>query len=445
MNDQSQHINPYTAADIQRYLNGNMSATEMNAMEKAALDDPFLADAIDGMEQTLQLHDSSVIDTNLQEIRSAVAEKIKPSSGKIRSMVWWRMAAAALVVVVAGLFLWNNLNDKDNVSAQQKDIAAVQTVPKPDTAPAPPAATPQAGPTLARKAAPPAADAFSTMDKSAALQEKITLADGKPISLDTFKTVPGLSQANRAELANQLTELNFRDTIGRPLNTEVVQVPGHSRNILAVNPGTSRYDKKLNNVIRGRVIDNLYKPLANAYVQTQDQSNLTYFTDREGFFNIPTKETDTTLKVSVTAVGFSTRQFQLNKDLTANQLQLEPAGKALQEVVVSGYGNLKKGNMMKKVRETDMLNQNAEPVYGWVGYEKYLKENIRIPVVDSIALSGDVVVSFSVSRRGQLSDFNIVRSLSPTADKEAVRLITEGPTWKIKHGRKATATVIVHF
>ena len=31
----------YSAADIQRYLNGEMSAEEMHAIETAALDDPF--------------------------------------------------------------------------------------------------------------------------------------------------------------------------------------------------------------------------------------------------------------------------------------------------------------------------------------------------------------------------------------------------------------------
>ena len=32
----------YTFEDIQRYLQGKMSAAEMHAMEKAALQDPFL-------------------------------------------------------------------------------------------------------------------------------------------------------------------------------------------------------------------------------------------------------------------------------------------------------------------------------------------------------------------------------------------------------------------
>ena len=38
----------YSAADIERYYNGLMSASERHALEKAALEDPFLSDAFEG-------------------------------------------------------------------------------------------------------------------------------------------------------------------------------------------------------------------------------------------------------------------------------------------------------------------------------------------------------------------------------------------------------------
>ncbi|HNM35361.1 MAG TPA: hypothetical protein PKI98_10770, partial [Chitinophagaceae bacterium] len=49
MSDFTHHIN-YTAADINNYLQGKMSNAERNAFEKAALADPFLADALEGFE-----------------------------------------------------------------------------------------------------------------------------------------------------------------------------------------------------------------------------------------------------------------------------------------------------------------------------------------------------------------------------------------------------------
>ena len=38
----------YSAEDIQKYLQGKLNAAEMHALEKMALDDPFLAEAIEG-------------------------------------------------------------------------------------------------------------------------------------------------------------------------------------------------------------------------------------------------------------------------------------------------------------------------------------------------------------------------------------------------------------
>ena len=49
---QSSKNNSYTAADFERYYAGTMTAAERHALEKAALDDPFLADALEGYRLT---------------------------------------------------------------------------------------------------------------------------------------------------------------------------------------------------------------------------------------------------------------------------------------------------------------------------------------------------------------------------------------------------------
>ena len=38
--------------DIEKYLQGELTSAEMHALEKEALSDPFLAEALDGVEQT---------------------------------------------------------------------------------------------------------------------------------------------------------------------------------------------------------------------------------------------------------------------------------------------------------------------------------------------------------------------------------------------------------
>ena len=42
------NIKNFTADDIEKYHKGVLSAKEMHDLEKAAMDDPFLADALEG-------------------------------------------------------------------------------------------------------------------------------------------------------------------------------------------------------------------------------------------------------------------------------------------------------------------------------------------------------------------------------------------------------------
>jgi hypothetical protein len=56
-----------------------------------------------------------------------------------------------------------------------------------------------------------------------------------------------------------------------------------------------------------------------------------------------------------------------------------------------------------------------------------------------------VVVSFQVNRKSELSDFKIEQRLSVAQDAEAIRLIKEGPSWRILKGKKARIMVIIRF
>lgn len=491
MNDQSQHITQYTAADIQRYLNGSMSAAEMHAMELAALDDPFLSDAIEGMEATMQSHGATIIQTKLQEISQAVDEKIYPAGGKVRKMVWFRMVAAAVVVVAGGLFVWNSFF-KPGAASSEKTLAVTQKETAPDTAvPAPQATLPaqnnelpstlrtadagsnQQRPALHddvqdKKAAP-----LPTRSKDAAARKLPDPAPAKTMAFNAYSAPPQAEQIvldssmpaivaapeNKLALTNQILnkkiELNFSDTLNRQTETEVVQgaLQGHAKGLIA-DKANSKEANKLRNVIRGRVFDQFNQPIANAYLQAQQSPSAifqnqpsqiaSYLTDKDGYFTIPTNDLDTALKVSVGAVGFSTRNFDLSRNSQSNMLQLQSQNTALNEVIVTGIAHRKGRKFQKAASEaSSILRQNAEPAYGWITYNKYLQENVRKTTAGNA--SGDVLVSFSINRKGELSEFTILRSLNEGADNEAIRLIKDGPAWKIRKGRKATTTVTVHF
>src|SRR6188474_3382695 len=93
----------YTFEDIQRYLQGKMSAAEMHAVEKAALQDPFLADAIEGYNEV----DLNTAKQHLNEINAGLfTEKQKPRVIAFNKKTQW-LSIAAMIIVIAGIALFS--------------------------------------------------------------------------------------------------------------------------------------------------------------------------------------------------------------------------------------------------------------------------------------------------------------------------------------------------
>lgn len=65
---------------------------------------------------------------------------------------------------------------------------------------------------------------------------------------------------------------------------------------------------------------------------------------------------------------------------------------------------------------------------------KYLSENVKYPTIaHENRIQGRVVVQFVVNKDGSISEVEVVRSGGdPSLDKEAVRLISSMPNWKLR-------------
>ncbi|MBN2916514.1 MAG: energy transducer TonB [Prevotella sp.] len=61
----------------------------------------------------------------------------------------------------------------------------------------------------------------------------------------------------------------------------------------------------------------------------------------------------------------------------------------------------------------------------------YLASNIKYPVVaQENGVQGRVIVSFVVERDGSISDVRVARSVDPSLDREAQRVVKSMPSWK---------------
>jgi len=85
------------------------------------------------------------------------------------------------------------------------------------------------------------------------------------------------------------------------------------------------------------------------------------------------------------------------------------------------------------IEDTDATPE-AEPTDGWGNYDIYLVNNTRLPRTAATASRGFVDLEFNVDQNGRLSNFKIIHSTCPPCNKEAIRLIKEGPQWKLSEG-----------
>ena len=112
----------YNHADIQRYLQHKMSSQEMHEFEKALMNDPFLADALEGFSKS----DDSLSRTHLQQIETAITgeqQKAKVVPLATQKAPWWKVAAVILLVVSAGAITYSVLNNK-SLNKKNDQIAA---------------------------------------------------------------------------------------------------------------------------------------------------------------------------------------------------------------------------------------------------------------------------------------------------------------------------------
>ena len=483
ISDNKHHI-IYSAEDIQRYWNGQLTPQEMHAMEKAALDDPFLADAMEGMGEAMRVHDPQLVNAELNNLHQQLEARTETKRGAapVRSFRWWQAAAAAVILVLGGYWIFSsapeNSSDKlavqKTTAPQQKEAAAPAPADSISTqresvaadGPAPAAATSGAdgkdsGELVAnlqnakKPEAEPGYYKFKTPETkynsdTSILQGKLQ-SQSSGISITKDDEARRARQVEVASISKPAPVSSIRFDSVKPVVTEVIKLP--TDYYAQANERTKNYDKevKLQNIVKGVVTDNKNRPLANAFIRLDDKN--AYTTDLKGNFNIPV--TDTVVQVSVSMVGFTTQNFRLRTDnfdnagrenLNQNQIQLQPNNAALDEVVVVGYGKQKKALNAGAAGEyyPTAVVQNANPTYGWLAYEEYIEKNKKVPA-DNPNLVGEVVLSFAVNKRGELSEFRVEKSLSPQHDAETQRLVRQGPSWKLVRGRKSRVTVIVRF
>jgi hypothetical protein len=472
------HINIFTAADIEKYHKGQLSAKRMHDIEKAALDDPFLADALEGFALP-----GLNIDADLEELQNRLSEKQKDQA-KVVSMTkgagsfrWLRAAAMVVVLLGAALVsyqllfkpdnaeiaLTNNPDPKtDQVTGESKQsIKDVDSNFKDEVSEKPTIET------IGNKA--PEIKANENNDKTLTNNGSVTTEQAtinqQAGDIPVIKTAPAISPEKKPLEANHDTrnEIVKEETApkkdldinkqkeGREAFAKIAREKD-SENlarqraavIASSKPTANRADNsyQTNNFFRGRVTDANNNPLPFAnIVNTID--NVGTYTDAKGNFTL-VSPSDSLMNVQVRALGFENNRIELRSDISSNQIKLQE-----DKTVSARVLDTVKRNYAIRSRDASMTFEEPEPADGWSSYDSYIANNLSdIPeayVIKKNTGSDAVELSFEVNKFGDPINIRIEKSLCDKCDKEAIRLIKEGPKWKRKARKGKRTTVTVPF
>jgi len=155
------------------------------------------------------------------------------------------------------------------------------------------------------------------------------------------------------------------------------------------------------------------------------------------------------LDVSMKSTGIVEREIKTelaSVEKISDNESLETPARARSAQVVDLSGKAIGG--AKKARKN--MNMDPEPAVGFDAYEVYLREYVRYPEEAGLNnIKGTVVVEFAVKEGSAYSNFKIIQGLGYGCDKEAQRLIKEGPNWNaaIRNGEvvKEKVRVSVEF
>lgn len=106
---------------FREYISGNLECEMMHQLEKRAMDDPFLWDAMEGFEKVGNpVNDLSLLQTNLHK-RVANLQQQKESF----FFSWQRIsiaATASVLFILAGILFWMNISRKSINSSAEKQV-----------------------------------------------------------------------------------------------------------------------------------------------------------------------------------------------------------------------------------------------------------------------------------------------------------------------------------
>jgi hypothetical protein len=405
--------------NILHYINGLRKGKSAHRIEKEAMQDPFLSDALEGFESVSGDHAETIARLQKNIRRKTEKKNLTP--------IWWAAACAVLVLGFAVYMLM----------PEQNDVIITQDIPKQDVPHEQQIAKPSDELTKG----------FEDTDKQKLADEKSTQpAPILPPEVTSESETLELNADERIQTKEEQYEESAKSMAGdyyrtSPQPNEKVAetaIPKPPAAVIAAERSSESTKKSIARknseqmVIKGQVLDEHGEALVGAGVKIKG-TTIGTATDLDGYFSL---KVDSVLNnyLDVAYIGFKPQEVKIdpNKDMA---IVLREDAATLDEVVVIGYGTAKRQNMTGAISsvyadDVSPSSSKPQPVIGYKAYKEYLKSSATQPTDKECAdAKGKVRLSFYVNERGRPYNVIVEESLCSSCDKKAIDLIYKGSNW----------------
>jgi TonB family protein len=422
--------------DIERYHKGELTPSEMHALEKKAISDPFLADALEGASEI----SADAFEADVQNLQMLINKRSDQSKKVIPLWNWTLRIAAGLTLIAVSTFVILNVvkDSKPEQLAENKIKSEPQPTEQKESAPLldsiqelkPGLSVSESKP----KAAQPSATASAPAEKPTAIAGQSAVKTQQPLAEADIQqaekekeAVTQRAKAEEVQIAATQAEapapslskkLEVKDDVAEESKRKAAGAPAGYANDVAADKSIAKNTR----TIRGHISsieDGSALPGVNVLIKG---TNIGTVADAEGNYEITLTDAQDELVFSF--IGY--QGTELDATLLAQlDVQMSEDYSQLSEVVVTGYAD------DDSDEEEEVVNTEfAAPLGGRKAYKQYLEKSLVYPEVAlENKIEGRVTIQFTVETTGTLSDFKVLRSLGYGCDDEVIRLIKEGPAW----------------
>lgn len=459
------HIEP-TADIIRRYLAGELDDKTMHALERQALEDPFLAEAIQGYDKSPHAQEPALNDLRAR-LQQRVAQPPVVSTGTVRRIDrrWLAAASVLLLIAISAVFLINRGPSVKDVAQELPAAPQAQDSATPQALPAPAAAQPESAKAII---------ANSSADQPKAQAEKKAVTASRKAKAARQRATEEKDQAFRKTAQSRVAEDRAAEAapalaaapapalappppppaavfgsgfVNKAKVTDTIYIGRKPSELMRKNPQSDDIASKMQGkvagvesnyssyheahdlrLISGKVLDASTGELMRGAIVHERSTNKRVMTDSAGQFAFTVKSAART-SLDVSLLGYKNTVVNVPENNNSLDIYLPTDENALSETVVVGYS---------KGRAT------PQPGLGQAAYRQYLDLLPPVPVTalpDS--LSGEVRVTFTVHPDGSLHNVKADRPFHPAAGEAAVKRVEEGPKWVPVSGRKRKTEVNV--